>query len=161
MMLARELRTHVIAFVVAFGLFGPVLFLLFDREPPYDRIVGSISPENPEPGSAIETSWRIRTNRTCEPAKDRNVTRQIIDSHNVVYTFDEVPSVYGRNVTAQDSPSSIVRVFALPMNIAPGPARYRSRACFACNPLQHLWPICIDRPDIEFNIGTPPPRGPR
>lgn len=156
-----EVKRHSIAAIVAMLFVGPFLFALADREPPYDRVVGRIMPENPAPGSTIEAEWTIRTNRSCSPSSNRNVTRRIVDSHNVLWDFETVPSVYGRELSARDSPDRIVRIFALPQGVATGPARYKSSACFACNPVQQLWPICIDRPDIEFMIGGPTARGPK
>ena len=114
----RPIITNIIAASVSVFVVGPIVFMAIDREPPYTRDTGAIHPANPQPGDAIEAEWKIHTNRTCKPASNRNVIRQIVDSHNTVWDFDGVPSVYGRELSAKDSPDRLVRVFALPPAIA-------------------------------------------
>lgn len=152
----NKMAVNVLAAVFSVGAFGPLMFMALDREPPYERIAGKISPDDPAAGGIIEVEWAIRTNRICAPAANRNVSRRIIDSHKVVWDFEETPSVYGRELSA--NPDRIVRVFALPAGIAGGTATYHSSACFSCWPIQQLWPICIDHPDIAFTVrATPSP----
>ena len=37
------------------------------------------------------------------------------------------------------------------------PPRYRALSSYACNPLQHWWPICVHSPEIPFEIAPYPP----
>lgn len=144
-------------FLVAFIGIGPIWYAIIDRQPPYERVGGTIRPANPKPGEAIEVEWQIKRNRTCRPANYGNLTRQIVDSQNIVWGYTDTPSVFGRTLSASDSPNRIVRTIQLPLGIPPGPAQYQASACFVCDPfrLQTLAPICITEPNIRFNIAHP------
>ncbi len=163
-------RQAIIAVFVSVGFIAPVLWWAMDRAPPYDRISGEVLPLEPMPGDQIQVHWTIKTHKMCGPSAANNVTRQIVDSQKIVWSFDTSPSTFGRLLPV-DNPDRIVRIIMLPQSVAPGPATYRSRACFACNPLQYIWPVCVDKPEIPFTIraaedaagvaGPTGPEGPR
>jgi hypothetical protein len=165
-------RQAAIAMFVSVAFIAPVLWGVLDREPPYDRVSGEILPRDPAPGDNIEVHWNVRTRKTCGPSSTFSVTRQIVDSQKVVWSFDSSPSTFGRERPEHsEHVSQIVRLIMLPQSIAPGAAIYRSRACFSCNPFQYAWPVCIDMPEIQFTIraaedapdvaGPTGPEGPR
>jgi hypothetical protein len=72
----------------------------------------------------------------------------------VAWPLADAPSIFGREVTAQNNPDEIARKMYLPVALAPGHAVYYSEACYACNPLQKLaMPVCVSSPDLQFNVG--------
>lgn len=151
-----ETRMSLTAAFVAVGIFAPIFWMLLSREPPYVRTSGEIMPANPAPGSFVNVRWHIKVDRVCTPNVPRNVTRTVIDAKGVLHDYEPVNGVYG---TADENPQEdLVRAFQLPVSIAVGPARYHSTACFSCNPIQYIWPVCVTTPDIAFEIskGLPP-----
>lgn len=148
-MMSEHRRTFIIATLIWIPLFGVPLWMLLDRDPPFVVTNGRIDPQNPIVNSSIEITWDIKPQRSCQPSSAAKVTRTIIDSKGIRHTYAAVPAVYG---TPQQSESGeIMRSVPLPENIT-GPAKYTSVACYACNPLQQLWPICIQLPEIPFEI---------
>lgn len=136
---------------IAVALFAPVFWMLLDRDPPYVRTSGEMIPANPEPGAFVSVKWTIQVERVCSPSVPRNVTRTVVDAKGVIHDYEPVDGIYGTK--NQETAGGITREFQLPLSIAQGHARYHSSACFACNPIQHFWPVCIDTPDIPFDIG--------
>ena len=57
----------------------------------------------------------------------------------------------------QLSGNLLQRTFPLSKRAISGPARYRALSCYACNPLQHWWPICVRSHEIPFEIVPRPP----
>lgn len=143
-------KQHIIAAIVSTIVFTPLTWFMMDREPPYERVSGEILPPDPKPGDYVEVSWQIKVNRQCRRDQRRNVTRTIIDSIGKITDFDAVEGVYGGGRFTEGD--TLNRGFYLPQTIDPGPAIYKSTACFACNPIQYLWPICISHPHINFTI---------
>lgn len=139
-------------FAVAFVM--PVMWMALDRDPPYVRLSGEIVPANPAPGDFISVEWNIKVNKVCRPNVPRNITRQIITTTGHIIDYEPIEGVFGSDIdsTTNIPRRELVRTFQLPPAITSGPAIYRSRACFACNPLQTFWPVCIDTPDLQFEI---------
>lgn len=135
---------------IAIAIFAPLLWMLLDREPPFEVTNGRIDPPNPAVNGTITVTWDIRSTRSCQPSSDATVTRSIVDSKGVSHTYAPVHAVYG--TPEQREPDEIKRRIPLPENIT-GHAKYSSIACYACNPLQALWPICIQMPEVDFEIG--------
>lgn len=138
--------------VFAFLVFGPIWYAIIDREAPFVRVEGGVNPNPAVAGSRVEISWRMKTRRTCRPASNTNLTRRIIDARGVVWDFAGIPSIYGL-----ERPERIARQLDLPRGIAKGTARYKSEACYICDPftLQRFWPICINEPDLSFEVIAP------
>lgn len=148
-MMTDHNRTSIVAAFVSILLVGVPLWMLLDRDPPFVVTNGRIDPPNPTVNSSIEITWDIKPKRSCQPSSAAKVTRTIIDSKGVRHTYAPVPAVYG--TPEQSEPDEIMRPVPLPENIT-GPAKYTSIACYVCNPLQQLWPICIQLPEIPFEI---------
>jgi hypothetical protein len=138
-------RTRVVAALTAAILLFP-LWMLLDREPPFEVVDGKIEPENPKPGSLISITWDVKPQRAC-PLSDRQVVRRtIIDKDGGHHDYEPVPAHH------QGHQEDIVRHFRLLSSLPPGAAKYRAVACYACNPLQQFWPVCINFPDIPFEV---------
>jgi len=150
-------RQSLVAASVTMAVVAPVVWMLLDRMPPYDRIGGTITPESPKPGEWVDVKWIVRVKRDCPANETRNVTRVIIDSTGKINEFAPFEG-YFRSMNPQLASADrteLVRTFQLPSSLTPGPARYMSKACFACNPLQYIWPVCVDRPGINFVVSEP------
>jgi hypothetical protein len=151
----------------AVAIFAPIFWWAIDREPPFIRDNGIITPADPKecglgkdapqgalvPGSCAHVDWSITSIRTCLPSGRYSVTRWI---HGVTHDGRwPLPSV-GSVLTAKNLPSEFSRSFVIPLDMPAGTANYGSSACFACNPLQHLiFPICVDKPEISFEVVRP------
>ncbi len=136
---------------LSIAIVGPLTWMIMDREPPYTRLAGEMIPAHPRQGDFVSVRWTIDVHKLCPPSEPRNVTRRVVDSVGTFTDYAPVEGVFGasgRGVQQQ----SITRAFQLPSSIEPGPARYHSTACFACNPVQKLFPVCVSTPEIQFTI---------
>lgn len=143
---------NAVAAFIAIAVFAPILWMVMDRAPPFIVTNGRIDPPNPAMNSSIVVTWDVKSTRSCQPKSNATVTRTIVDSKGVKHTYAPVHAVYG--TPEQHEPDEIKRRLPLPENIT-GHARYSSIACYACNPLQELWPICIQMPEVDFEISDP------
>lgn len=147
----EKVTYHKIAAVsVSVLILAPLLWMLLDRDPPYTRLSGRVLPEDPKQGDFITVDWKIEVHRNCPPSRRLNVSRRVIDATGKHHDYEPVEGVFG-TVPGPPLPG-ITRGFQLPPDIAIGSARYQSSACFACNPVQNLFPVCIDQPEINFTI---------
>jgi len=136
-----------VIFVCAAIASATVGFMTADRAIPFVRYHGTITPENPMPGSAVTITWEGQRYRDCPGT----VYRRIVDSHNVPHSYDPVVAVYAKT----ENPDPMARTFKLPAGIAPGPAVYIATTYFVCNPVHLLWPIVVSTPVIHFTIADP------
>lgn len=140
---------HLIPGAFAMCIIAPIAFMALDRDLPYDAQAGEIAPPDPHPGETVQVHWRGVRTRSCVGT----VHRTIIDSRGVTYTMIAVDAVYDQPQNA----ISLTREFALPVQIAPGPAIYKAHTEFVCNPVQRFWPISMDAPPVHFNIAMATP----
>lgn len=141
----------IVALFVSVVFVAPTVAMLMDRSPPYTRVHGEIIPANPAPGDEVAIKWDIQVHRQCTPVPQRNITRTIIESRTGKrHEFEPAEGVFG--TPQQTASGAIVRGFQMPQSVTPGPTRYRSIACFACNPLHYLMPVCVTEPEIEFTV---------
>lgn len=147
-----NLRQHIVAAFVSVGVVAPIAWMIMDRTPPYTRLSGEVIPATPRPSDDVSINWETKVHRNCPPSTDYNVTRTIIDSIGKRHEYEPIEGVYG---TETQTSSTLVRVFKLPDNVSIGPARYRSSACFACNPMHYFWPVCVSEPEIKFEVVRP------
>jgi len=145
-----ELRS-IIAAAVSVLIVAPLVWMSLDREPPYEIISGAIDPERPTPGATIMVNWTVKTIRSCR-VKSQGVTRELVDSKGVTHTYTPTPTHF----TPGDD--LVQRVVQLPDTLPVGVTKYHSIACYSCNPLQELFPVCIHTPDITFIVEWPHPR---
>jgi len=166
-----NIKRNIIIGFLTVAIVVPFVWMLMDRDPPYERFAGEIiaadpsecgiTPINPaggaprsvftpiRAGGCVEVKWDIKVARDCPAAPSGdNVARHLRDSLGITKPIGSLH----RN--EPEPPSTEVRQFlTLPLPMPAGPATYTSIACFACNPLQHLfWPICVDKPDINFEV---------
>lgn len=151
----RRLRCHFAAFFVAFGVLGTPIYMLVDRDPPFERFSGVVLPSTPHPGQMTQVQWDGHTKRRC----DGYVRRWITDSEGVIWTIGETP-VVGQDVQYGDKTVRTGREFRLPSKVALGPATYRSLVRSYCNFLQRWldWPIIYTSPELPFTVTPGPDR---
>lgn len=145
---AKMIRSQsMVAGFVSIFIVAPVTWMLLDRTPPYVRTSGMIEPNEAMPGSTITVRWTLREIRYCPLDHRRVTTRRVTDRNGIEHRY--APTSIDYDV---DKPMEIVRSVQLPANIVPGPATYHSETCYACNPFQEMWPVCVTTPDIPFII---------
>lgn len=152
----NRVTPHTIAAFIAVLIVGPVLWMALDREPPYIIANGHMTPDHPYPGQQITIEWDLKSVRACPASSSATVHRTIVDSKGVKHDYATVHAIFHTDRTNMDVPT-IIRTLDLPGNISPGLARYYSEACYPCNPIQEFWPVCIQTPDILFEV-VPRPR---
>ena len=139
------------------GFLGVALGIMAgDRADPFVRYGGEIYPANPQPDSQVTIKWTGHRWRECEG----EVWRTITDKDDKVHTFAPTPVEY----THTQNPDIMPRTFTLPIAVPPGRATYKAVAKFRCplpftsiiNPMHYIFPIIVDRPTVDFNVGEPP-----
>lgn len=148
-MLILFIKKNLWAIFFAIGVVAPVFWMVIDRDPPFEITNGHIEPEHPVKNGYIEVTWDIKPLRTCSPSDRRMTVRSVTDQKGVVHTYTPVQGQYG--TPQQINEDEIQRRVPLPMNIV-GVAKYNATACYHCNPIQIIWPICITTPTLEFII---------
>jgi hypothetical protein len=120
-----------------------------DRTPPVVRIDGGILPSAVKPGDValVKFTLKQKSSRDC-PAV---ITREITDSHNLVYRLAEIPATYS---APNGDRENFTREVTIPRGIAFGPAKYNSCMIAICNPLQRFldWPVHTCGPVLDFII---------
>lgn len=142
---------HIVGAIVSVGICVPIIWMFYDREPPYIMTGGTISPANPAPGDPITVQWDIETRKACPSSPNATVSREIVDSKGVKHLYATVHAIFD----SKETETEIVRHLHLPVSIAPGRAYYSSVTCYSCNPVQEFWPICMKTPEIYFNVAPP------
>lgn len=140
---------HVTAAFFSILVVVPVAWMLMDRSPPYIREGGEILPPDQIQGGFVTPIWRIKVRKACSPSTPNNVTRRITDAKGKRHFYEPVAGRFGVGVNEQ---IPLGLPLPLPNDIAVGRATYWSEACFACNPFQYIWPVCINTPELGFEI---------
>lgn len=161
---SRITPSRITAVFFSVAVFAPVLWMAMDREPPFVRASGEITAEEPSkcglssdaprtlsPGGCAQVSWKILPLKNCSPVSEFNVTRTLVDSRGDRHSLPSTRSHY-KEASPRGETSELTRYFVIPLNMPVGRTTYDSDACFACNPVQKLLPVCVTRPDIQFDI---------
>jgi hypothetical protein len=145
----RRWACNIAAAGIIFAI-STVFWMAIDRDPPFVRISGKIIPENPRAGQWVESYWQVKGSRWCPGS----LRRQVIDSHDVVWSLDPGPIAFGIEIPV-GSPD-FRRRFQLPPKAEPGRAVYRVTTAYVCNPLHRWWPVVTTGPDVPFDIAPSP-----
>lgn len=143
-----SINHYVAAFIVT-GVLVPMLWMVFDREPPYIIDKVEIAPEHPMAGTEINITFHARRQRSgCGPALVYREFKQLTDSRKFVY--DPVTRREQVDITGD---GKFTRTAKLPIEIS-GPVVYRGAACSSCNLLQAWlrWPVCAVTPEAPFTV---------
>lgn len=141
-------RNMVIAFV-AVAVFGPLIWMLMDRDPPYTFQQVTIEPQEVEPGQDIFVTFQVKPQRPA-PCNPGLVYRELKEESGKLHVFDPV----SRRVYPEMSNNQFTRILHIPSNISPGKTYYRGNVCYTCNPLREWlrWPVCVQTPEVEFMV---------
>lgn len=133
--------------IVAFAACQAVIWMAFDRDPPYIITNGRISPSTVAVNGEYVVTWDVKTVRACPANENSSVETHIIDRNNEDHVYAKIRGVYEREIPA------IVKTKKM-LDVPPGLAKYYSHVCYPCNPVQQIWPVCFDTPKIPFIVGA-------
>lgn len=149
-----EVQFWVVVFLSALlSLFviAPITYMLADNQPPYeyDAENSYVIPSKTMAGRQMSVHWKLKKlNRICSGS----VTRVIVDEQTGVRTYYD-PTPVTRTLDIGDM--TIDRTFYLPPLISPGPKWYYADIEYACNILQHFYPLRVRTPRLPFNVDEP------
>jgi len=127
---------------------APVSYMLFDNQPPYEYDADNsyVIPARTPAGRQMLVHWKFsRVNRICVGS----ITRYIVDKDTGVrVSYDPTPAA--KNINEGDS--ALDRTFFLPPDTVPGKKWYYADGEYACNPLQHLYPLRVRTPRLSFEV---------
>lgn len=143
---AKLKRYWIIGFFVAL-VCGQFAYLAADNQPPYSYIVDKsyIKPNPAHPGRQIIVHWEFKINRLCPGIVIRTIADAITGAS---ISYDPAP-VFNQ---VKFGDTSLERTFFLPEGMLPGKKLYRAHAEYVCNPLQRIWPLKVQTPDIAFEV---------
>lgn len=143
MMMIKSRLTFWIVGINLFFVFGLFSFWISDNQPPYDWADGWVKPNPAYDGSQVNVCWKLRIKRFCPGM----IQRQIVDAREEVHNYDPVPAA-----DKVDVYDPFCVTFRLPKGLPQGLARYRVHATYSCNPLQFIWPLRANTPELPFTI---------
>lgn len=118
-----------------------------DREEPFVRSSGTISPSNPRPGQRVEVHWDAELKRVC-PGK---IFRRWQDADGDIF---ELPSSLARY--HQRGRMETMSAVVIPRNATCGKNTYTSIGEYECNWTHRFWPIRTSASiDVEVSCEGP------
>jgi hypothetical protein len=128
---------------------------IVDRKPPV--IIDSIRvvPDKPVVGQDVQVLIAMRVLRTCPGTLTRTLA-STVDGLAPAQINDQTPIV----LTDDGQASTAIRTLHVPAGFSTGPAVYRSEVSFACNAVQHYWPIKVKGQDVPITIEAQAPPEP-
>ncbi|MEP9376222.1 hypothetical protein ABLE91_05890 [Aquabacter sp. CN5-332] len=122
--------------------------LVIDREPPVIVTDSRLITPQVEPGGTLKVEVEIFRTRRCETSIDRF----IFDSQGGRHILEPLELRSAGGARGEERYTNLIPV---PLDAAPGPARYRSSATYRCNPLHRLSPITAEPREVQFEIMPP------
>lgn len=157
----RNLWPAVGAVAFFLALFAMRFDQMLDWSPPIEFLGGEAVPPVVDITQPIRLIRYGIVNRACKG----HVYRQVIDAKQYVHTILATPSLTAQAIPSRGEVQKLVgRSFHLPaaMKGALGPTIFRTKIDYICpwlgmdNPLQRIWPITVNLPDIRFDVIGPP-----
>lgn len=145
-------RTFVLIWLLMMASIGAwfAYMAVIDNEPPFRYLSeeqGSHIVPNPvKPEGQVRTEWLLTDVRRDCPRKIERIYFNR-DTEQLVTTQD--PTQLSQVV--KRSPTELSRTFYLPPGL-PERTHYQAKACFECNVLQMLFPVCILSPKLNIDI---------
>lgn len=138
-----------VAFVVFAAFGGTMGFWVLDRQPPTVVLRTTIMNEPVRPGEELRIKYAVQRLRSCET----NVDRSLFDADLVRVILEDIafngaPGPLGESVYVATVP--------IPRNFARGTGHYRVVTKYVCNPLQRIWPVVVENPDVYFRVDGEP-----
>lgn len=131
-----------VTLLACFGL----LYVWYNEEAAERWLHRTVDTPQVEAGGYLVIHSRLYRSKVCRGW----IERRMYDGIGVETSFD--PDMQERQYLGSEERK--VRV-PVPITASPGPAIYRSRACWQCNPLQKVLPHCEDLQPLSFTILPP------
>jgi hypothetical protein len=142
---AMKLKSDVFPIILS-ACIGIALVMIGDRRDVVEMKFLSLFPTTLSPGAPAIITWETKVLR---PGCDGEVTRQIIDSSRVVFTYAKNQSV----INPDSTPKQFSGTFIVPNGVHTGAGIHRTTAVRWCNPLQKwLWPLHDPVRDVPIVI---------
>jgi hypothetical protein len=136
-----ELRLYLFTIV---GLVGVLAYNVVQRVPPVQTLEFKLMTPFVIRGAELLTEASVYREKVCHT----RVERTIIDSENYRWNLDaDERAVFGP--VGHDRIRTVVKI---PAFINVGPAKYRRTLVYTCSPLNLIWPIIDQRPDVNFTV---------
>lgn len=128
----------------------PITYWALDNVRPYLFYVEEsyILPTTASGNDQMIVSWKVKVNRQCEGL----VRRELFDPRPggaLLAIYDAQPA---HKTTMPLGEGQFNRTFLLPKQMQPGKVGYRARLEYWCNPLQRIWPIQYNTPELFFEV---------
>lgn len=144
------LKMSIINFII--GLLAAISsamlgYWIQDRDPPTNLIAITIDNDPVMRGGVIKVRHNFIRNRACHV----RLQQFVWDSQNQRLVIPAEEYIADPGAIGEENFLTFAR---LPVDMHPGPARYRAVRAYYCNPLHSWadWPIILAAPDVEFNI---------
>jgi len=123
------------------------VIIAFDPRPPVEIESVKINPETVRAGENATAEIRVKVLRDCGGHLTRTLVSEAEGHPTQLYDVvkSTLPADHGKIQT-------IERPFHVPSGFSRGPAVFRSKIAFHCNPLNEWWPITITAPDARVVI---------
>lgn len=143
------MKKLIISSAVLSALIVPVSYMAFDNQPPYEYdvehsyIVPSVTPA----GRQMTVHWKLtKVYRVCVGS----ITKHVVDQDTTVrFSYDPTPAARTIDIIDGDV---LHRTFFLPPDVTTGMKWYFADGEFACNPLQHFYPLRVRTPRLSFEV---------
>jgi hypothetical protein len=148
---AGNAMTNKVTLILAHAFWLPLFVLavcaaqltvwILDREPPFVAV--ETFPTSALPGERIILDVVVQRDlsRHCSA----QYARTIQDASGVRHELEGLSAATASAIERleSDSPGRLRIAFALPVNIAPGPANLATSLVYTCNPVHAFWPIHV------------------
>lgn len=149
-----RVAVHLVAVLFCIFIVLPIMLIVGDRSSPYINLQGEVKTDPAIPGGQVLVRFSGDYKRNC----NGQVFFSIIDSGKNVHLLEALATIPDNSPSDLDKTTGKIewtREFTLPLGTAEGPAIFRARPEYWCNPLQHYWPIKVDPQDFPFNVERP------
>jgi len=141
----KVIRLHfkpaIVTFLIATSF---LVFLIFDRRPPFEYVSTTVTPSMVSPGQDITVNRSVIWHRKCEG----EAWTEIVSSDRIVTPYDK-----GYRYPADTGITSAQRVISLPLMMRSGTAYYRGTIRFHnCGLTSRLKPIEIPYQERSFEV---------
>jgi len=136
---------RIASFTLAGGISAVLGFWVIDRNPPSTVIRATVATSDVKPGGDLQVAYEIVRYRSCRTT----INRFLIDSTQARFTLDDLRLAGAPGPLGRDW---YITTLPIPLNFAPGKARYRVVSSYVCNPIHLISPIITEARDIEFVV---------
>lgn len=132
----RRLVCHLAAALFSVCVVIPAVLVFGNRALPFEIAHVFFKPEVAHAGDTIMLHYTlIGIEKECGGAVDQSM----IDAVGNVFDTGTIPVLYSSR--QGDAVRNLIRPKVIPQEAKPGPALYRAKVSYWCNPMQRLYPI--------------------